>query len=189
MTLEIRNEDIEVKLANGSTAHTVARVYEPTLFSPVVTGLFDTYCVGAILWFDGELVYAKKGDDYYKFSPFIPRDVAKAMAMIVATQETKELKLQSEDDLIPNPGDYQDALHVQTACNLSGVVHSFNRVMKKICNQSNKEQRGTEWKNSHPICRLYAEQIMHLTAETEYSAAYAICVDEAKKLLRETCLA
>ena len=58
--------------------------------------------------------------------------------------------------------DYQFALYSQSACNLSGIVFEFARVMQKICDQSNEDGHGTDWKNTHPICRLYAEQIMHL---------------------------
>ena len=52
--------------------------------------------------------------------------------------------------------DYQTAMDVQSACNLSGVILSFARVIVKI-------PGGTDARNRHPICRLYAEQIAHLT--------------------------
>lgn len=192
MTLLIRNEDIEVKLANGSTAHTVARVYVQALFCPIASPMNER-CVGVILWFDGELVYARQGDDHYKFSPFIPREVAIAMAKIVQEQEAKEGKVPSpvvstDCGELPESRDYHNALLVQSACNLSGVVFDFSRIMQKICNQSTKEALGTDWKNHHPICRLFAEQIMHLTSEREYSEAFKICMDESKKsvLIDET---
>jgi hypothetical protein len=59
--------------------------------------------------------------------------------------------------------DYQDALNVQSACNLSGVIKSFAEVMKKIFDEGFNEHKGTDWINQHPICRLYAEQIAFLT--------------------------
>ncbi len=75
--------------------------------------------------------------------------------------------------------DYQEAIDVQNACNLSGVVHSFSRAMTKIW-ESNKT--GTEEANTHPIARLYAEQVMHLSGagmgdSFTYSAAYQHCLD------------
>ena len=71
--------------------------------------------------------------------------------------------------------DYQKAVWAQTACNLSGIVFEFSELMKKICNESNKYGHGTDWKNQHPICRLFAEQIQHLTSKTDYFDAYSEC--------------
>src|SRR5258708_33039861 len=71
--------------------------------------------------------------------------------------------------------DYQDALDVQDACNLSGVVFAFARVMQKICNESNAPNRGRDWKNTHPIAVLYASKIASLTGcemDMRYSNAY-----------------
>ena len=67
--------------------------------------------------------------------------------------------------------DYQNALDVQSACNLGAIVHSFSRVMKKLQN----EGHGTDWINNHPITRMYAEQIAHLTQGKPYPIAYNEC--------------
>lgn len=69
--------------------------------------------------------------------------------------------------------DYQDALDVQSACNLCGVVQSFAKVMLKIRASAN----GTDEANKHPIARLYAEQIAYLSGAGmgdtgTYTAAY-----------------
>jgi len=69
--------------------------------------------------------------------------------------------------------DYQCALDVQTACNLSGVVYAFADIMKRICEDSH--EYGTEWRNTHAISRLFAEQIMHLTSKRDYFEAYKLC--------------
>ena len=61
------------------------------------------------------------------------------------------------------PNDYQSAIDSQSACNLSGIVFSFARVMQKICNEASTNGHGTDWKNKHPIAVMYAEQISHLT--------------------------
>ena len=54
--------------------------------------------------------------------------------------------------------DYQDAINVQNACNLSGVVHSFAEVLPRI--------RETVHNNPdiacHPITVLFASKISDL---------------------------
>ena len=69
------------------------------------------------------------------------------------------------------PHDYQSALDVQCACNLSGVVFSFSRIMERIC----EDGGSTEDRNTHAICRLFAEQIMHLSSAKSYHEAYDEC--------------
>ena len=77
------------------------------------------------------------------------------------------------------PKDYQDALLVQDACNLSGVVHSFADVITRI------DYQNTEERNTHPICKLYADKIADLAKVRtfdEYSDAYQECVKESKRV-------
>jgi len=78
--------------------------------------------------------------------------------------------------------DYQKALDSQTACNLSGIVFSFAEIMKRICNEDRNLNEGTEWRNKHPICRLFAEQIIHLTGNDTDSwfAAFKKCTEEVR---------
>jgi len=71
--------------------------------------------------------------------------------------------------------DYQDAIDVQSACNLGAVVHSFSRVMEKIQATARELNEGTEWINEHPITRLYVEQLKHLSIKTSYNYAYDQC--------------
>lgn len=76
----------------------------------------------------------------------------------------------------------QSALDVQTACNLSGVARSFAEVMSAL--RASADCTGTEWANTHPVARLYAEQIAHLSGAgpgdpSTYSAAYDKCVEWA----------
>lgn len=73
--------------------------------------------------------------------------------------------------------DYQDAIDSQNACNLSGVIHSLSRVLPAIWAESN----GTDEVNQHPIVKLYAEQIAHLSNGREYSNAHNICQCKAKR--------
>jgi hypothetical protein len=57
----------------------------------------------------------------------------------------------------------QMALDVQDACNLSGVVHGFSRVMTFLSDEANRTGKGTEWKNHHPIAALFSSKIASLT--------------------------
>jgi hypothetical protein len=88
------------------------------------------------------------------------------------------------ESLIP-VAEYQDALHVQSACNLSGIAASFADAMSAICNEANRVGQGTDWKNNHPIARLYAEQIAYLSGggctsnSSTFSAAYDHCCEIA----------
>jgi hypothetical protein len=67
------------------------------------------------------------------------------------------------------------AVNSQDACNLSGIVFAFADAMKKICEESHRLGKGTDWKNGHPIARMYAEQIMFLTSGTEWRDASRFC--------------
>lgn len=58
---------------------------------------------------------------------------------------------------------YRNALDVQSASNLSGVVFQFARDMERINAEVRAAGGGTEQANRHPVCRLYAEQIAWLT--------------------------
>ena len=71
-----------------------------------------------------------------------------------------------------------DAITVQDACNLSGVVFSFARHMEAICRAMREDGHGTDWKNAHPVAVMFASKIASLThcedMET-FAAAYAMC--------------
>jgi len=58
---------------------------------------------------------------------------------------------------------FQQALDVQFACNLSGIVQSFSKTLDHIWEEARACGHGTDWVNKHPICRLYAEQIAYLS--------------------------
>ena len=94
--------------------------------------------------------------------------------------EKTELKLS-----VP-ASEYRYALDAQSACNLSGIVHSFSRVVSLIWGEARENDLGTDYVNTHPICRLYAEQIAFLSGisgtqrDTEgYCRAYQTCEELA----------
>lgn len=72
------------------------------------------------------------------------------------------------------------ALYSQDACNVSGLVHSLNKIMPGIWEDAHAAGLGTAAVNTHPVVRLFAEQIMHLSRsgadDTEsYTRASAAC--------------
>lgn len=83
----------------------------------------------------------------------------------------------------------QDALDVQSAVNLSGVIHSFSSNITDLrVHLQNElgENFSTSKLNEHPMCYLYSVQIAHLTKTSEddftaYSKAYDWCVEQTKQ--------
>ncbi len=71
---------------------------------------------------------------------------------------------------------YADALQVQNASNLSGVVKSWAEAMEPIWAEARALGKGTDYVNTHPVNVLFAEQVYHLTGySSSYSSAYAQC--------------
>ena len=56
----------------------------------------------------------------------------------------------------------RDALNVQDACNLSGVVFSFVEVVRKLGDYAHEHAKGTAWKNKHPLVQLWVDKLGHL---------------------------
>lgn len=48
---------------------------------------------------------------------------------------------------------------VQDACNLSGVVHSFDRDVSALWKLAHENGQGTDWVNQHPIVVLYLDKL------------------------------
>lgn len=74
----------------------------------------------------------------------------------------------------------KEAIEVQYACNLSGVVHGFSRSISRLRVLLREQgQESTDNVNTHPICRLWADKIADLSGgPSQFSIAYA----EVKKL-------
>ena len=72
--------------------------------------------------------------------------------------------------------DYREALTVQDACNLSGVVHAWSRVLDKIWFEARAAGQGTDYVNRHPISVLFADKLADLagTRPTDYLRAYDV---------------
>lgn len=68
---------------------------------------------------------------------------------------------------------HQNALDVQNACNLSGVVHSLVRDIQTL--RDSPDCTGTSWINRHPVVLWYVDKLVDLTGRpdsTELSRAY-----------------
>lgn len=94
-----------------------------------------------------------------------------------------------KDDDMLRLRDWEDAMEVGSACNLSGVVRSFAAVTERLWNEARAQQKGTAWVNRHPISVMYAEAIAGLTGigvddVAPGCAAYVECqlhVEQMKK--------
>lgn len=78
----------------------------------------------------------------------------------------------------------KDAIDVQDACNLSGVVHSFSQVVTDLRTiLTNEGKFSTDRLNTHPVVILYSNKIASLCGSEsglEFSRAY----DWAKDIAR-----
>jgi hypothetical protein len=71
----------------------------------------------------------------------------------------------------------KEAIAVQDACNLSGVVHGFSRAITRLRTLLEAQGKGgTDNVNRHPICVLWADKIADL-AGREFSPAYSAARD------------
>lgn len=83
---------------------------------------------------------------------------------------------------------YLDALLIQDACNLSGVVHSFSSTMSRLREiLSQDEGFSTEKLNRHPIAILYSSKISSLTG-SEVGMEFVRAYDSAKEVVNREVL-
>lgn len=85
----------------------------------------------------------------------------------------------------------QMALHVQDACNLSGIVFSFAKLMEDLCEASDFLNKGTDWKNKHPLCVLFLDKCAGLASnsigDTEsFHEAYDWCQEKVTDTFEDT---
>ena len=80
-----------------------------------------------------------------------------------------------------DPKHWHNAVAIQDACNLSGVVHSFAEAMSALC----AEGLDTESRNRHPIAVLFSSKIASLTGSescTAFGAAYSEAMRQTGQL-------
>ena len=73
----------------------------------------------------------------------------------------------------------KEAIGIQGACNLSGVLHSFSRAITDLREVFPTE--GTDFFNRHPVCVMFSDKIASLTNTQTgncvcVSDAYAFCL-------------
>jgi hypothetical protein len=81
----------------------------------------------------------------------------------------------------------KEAIDIQNACNLSGVVHAFSRAMRKLWDLN---IGGTDAVNKHPVSLLYSDKITHLTGNYQGTteqliSAYDWADEQTKRLEQE----
>lgn len=57
---------------------------------------------------------------------------------------------------------WQEALQIQDAANLSGLVHSFPKVIDDVWEEAREVGQGTRYVNEHPLVRLWLDKLCHL---------------------------
>jgi len=79
-------------------------------------------------------------------------------------------------------GDWQSALDVQDACNLSGVVHSLSRILPKI----REDNPSTGLVNEHPIVVLYVNKLASLSRQQDDSyESFTKAYNQVLKMLEQ----
>ena len=61
------------------------------------------------------------------------------------------------------------ALSIQDACNLSGLVYAFAKVVEVVSAYANEHGKSTEWKNKHPLAQLWVDKLGHLAGTQSFS--------------------
>lgn len=78
--------------------------------------------------------------------------------------------------------DYTHALNSQNACNVSGLIFSLNEIQQRINHTSYQHGYGTDWRNHHPIVKMFIHQISFLcgNGESIETKEYSACVEFCK---------
>ena len=65
-----------------------------------------------------------------------------------------------------------EAVAVQSACNLSGVVYSFAAVLHELWEHASRGGHGTDWVNQHPITQAFVGKLVSLSCPQGEGDAY-----------------
>ena len=75
------------------------------------------------------------------------------------------------------------AIEAQSACNLIAVIGAMHKAMQLLARLSIQYVfPGTDWVNTHPIVRLYASKILHLSQYQNRCMEYSEASDYVEKL-------
>ncbi len=67
-----------------------------------------------------------------------------------------------DSEIIPLKVLALQAVEVQDASNLSGVVHTFDKVVSHLHSHSWHLKKGTAWVNRHPITQAFVDKLASL---------------------------
>lgn len=94
--------------------------------------------------------------------------------MMYSPEKLKDLSTQNLESRLAT-----EALQIQNACNLSGLVFGFSSAMQLLCELSHRDgNAGTEFKNRHPITILWVSKLDSLSGASDFDAfskAYDWC--------------
>jgi len=126
--------------------------------------------------------------------------MARTFSQLLDSEKTAFLeKAYRSKDRVLDPQDYAQAMYVQDAVNMNGVVASLAELMPKIREEASVRAEVftltlgdddvygfpiTEFINRHPIVRLFAEtlyQKSHFPMGDNYHFAYEICSERMKE--------
>lgn len=89
-------------------------------------------------------------------------------------KKAQEVQTEVTSEAIKNAA--KDAMIIQDASNLSGVVHSWSRHMNAINDESRRLGKGTDWVNNHPVNILFADKVADMTGRGDnFGDAYTEC--------------
>jgi hypothetical protein len=80
----------------------------------------------------------------------------------------------------------KDAIDCQDACNASGVLFSFARHMQTLCNEANRLNLGTDWKNRNAIVILFLDKLTSLAGghtEWRHPAGYCHGIEKCQAVI------
>jgi hypothetical protein len=73
----------------------------------------------------------------------------------------------------------REAIAVQDAVNLSGVLHSFHEIVSEVLwPEARKQGKGTDFVNRHPIVTLFLHKLCDLNGgsfDADYTSALVAC--------------
>ncbi len=72
---------------------------------------------------------------------------------------------------------YREAIECQGAVNAGALVLSLSKHIDAIWDEARKAGKGTDYVNSHPVMKLFLEQ-MYFLCRIDYFEAYAICEEK-----------
>lgn len=132
---------------NGEAAYKMGdRIRVKTTAEELTVSFYDTKCFPPIGVAENSNLY--KPDDVELVETYAAR--ARASVEQAARNKIREYA--------------QSALDSQSACNLSGIIHSWSRILGFLWEYSRIFNKpGTEWVNNHPINVLFITQACHLS--------------------------